>query len=52
MSHSSANRVEKFGNDRKGREEVKAKTDNRKRNKTQRGKNNWEEQDSNTNKGR
>lgn len=51
MSHSSANRVEKFGNDRKGRNEVKSKTDNRKRNKTQRGNNHWEEQDSNA-KGR
>lgn len=48
MGHSSANRVEKFGNDRrKDRQENKAKTDNRKRNKTQRGNDNWEEQDSN-----
>lgn len=42
---SSANHVEKFGSDRrKGREEMRNKNDNRKKNKTKRGKERWVEE--------
>lgn len=44
MSQSSSNRVEKFENDRrKGRDEMRNKTDNRKKGKTKRGKDRWSE---------